>query len=300
MTRRGLAAGAAALLESGRPQQWPKNLVVLAALLFALEFRNADSVLLAAAACALVTLVSAGSYVINDVIDAPLDRRHPSKRRRPIADGRLPARAALPAGLLAVAGALALAFLLSRPLALALALFAALLLGYSLWLKHAAIIELLVIAGGFVVRAVSGALAIGVAVSPWLYCCVFSLALFLAVGKRWAELSRGPQAASARPVLARYTPEFLRTLVMLAASTSVLSYTLYTFSAPNLPANHLMMLTAPIALYGILRYLDALLARGDGEAPERLLWRDRGILASLVVWVAACWAILQFGGEAGS
>ena len=146
------------------------------------------------------------------------------------------------------------------------------------------------------IRAAAGALVIEVPISPWLYICTFLLALFLAVGKRWAELGAEARSSAARPVLDRYTPEFLRTLVVITASATPLSYALYTFSAPNLPENHLMMITIPIVLYGILRYVYLLQANGSGEEPERVLLGDPGILASVIAWVAVSWSILQFGG----
>ena len=281
---------------SSRPRQWPKNLLVLAAVLFSGEYHNGSSLLAAVAAAAIFTLATAGLYLLNDAIDAPRDREHPVKRRRPVATGVVPGGVAVAVGLVFCAAALTLATVLAWPFAAALAVYLGLQVGYSLLLKHLVILDLLAIAIGFVLRAVAGALVIEVPVSPWLYTCTFLLALFLAVGKRWAELGGEARSSAARPVLDRYTPEFLRTLVVIAAAATPLSYALYTFSAPNLPANHLMMLTIPIVLYGILRYVYLLQNDGSGEEPERVLLGDPGILASVVVWVVVSWAILQFGG----
>ena len=290
------ASRVGAVVVSTRPRQWPKNLVVLAALLFALEFRHGPSVLTAVVAMLLFTLVSAGYYVLNDVVDAPLDRRHESKRKRPIAAGLVSARIAIGTGLFMVVSALALSFALGPAFGLVLSAYALVQVGYSLFLKHVVLLDVLAIAIGFVIRAAGGAVAISVAISPWLYGCTFLLALFLAVSKRWAELVRHPHAPAARPVLNQYTPDFLRTLVTMTVTATLTSYTLYTFSAPNLPVNHLMMLTVPVVLYGLFRYVYLIQVRGVGEEPERLLLEDRGILISGIVWVIASWGILQFAG----
>jgi len=292
----GLHARLVGLAMSGRPRQWPKNLLVLAALLFAREFDSGSSVVTAVAATAIFTLASAGLYMLNDAIDAPRDREHPVKRRRPIAAGVVPVSLGVGVGIVISAVALALAVALAWTFGAALAVYLGLQIGYSLVLKHLVILDLLAIAIGFVIRAVAGALVIEVPISPWLYICTFLLALFLAVGKRWAELSGEARTSAARPVLERYTPEFLRTLVVITAAATPLSYALYTFSAPNLPGNHLMMITIPIVLYGILRYVYLLQTNASGEEPERVLLRDWGVLASVVTWVAASWAVLQFAG----
>ena len=292
----GLRARLAGLAVSSRPRQWPKNLLVLAALLFSREFHSGSSLLAAVAAVAIFTLATAGLYMLNDAIDASRDRQHEVKRHRPIAAGLVPVGLAVGVGALFSVAALALATLLAWPFGAALAVYLALQIGYSLVLKHLVILDLLAIAVGFVIRAVAGALVIEVPISPWLYICTFLLALFLAVGKRWAELGAEARSSAARPVLDRYTPEFLRTLIVITASATPLSYALYTFSAPNLPENHLMMITIPIVLYGILRYVYLLQANGSGEEPERVLLGDPGILASVIAWVAVSWSILQFGG----
>ena len=285
---------AADLVASARPRQWSKNLVVLSALLFALEFRDGVSVLVAVGSMLLFTAISGGHYILNDVIDASLDQRHPTKRNRPIATGRLSPPTATGAAVFVVLTATVLGFLLAWPLGVALTSYVLLQVMYTFWLKHIVVLDLLAISIGFVVRAAGGALAISVAISPWLYICTFVLALFLAVSKRWAELAGQPSAERARPVLGTYTPDFLRTLIVITVTSTLISYTLYTFSAPNLPANHSMMLTVPIVLYGLLRYVYLVQVRGVGEAPERLLLEDRGILASSVLWVVMSGTILQF------
>ena len=293
------ASRARAVVVSTRPRQWPKNLVVLAALLFALEFRHGPSVLAAVVAMLLFTLVSAGYYVLNDVIDARLDRHHEIKRKRPIAAALVSARVATAAGLFLVISALVSGFALGPSFGFVLGAYALIQVGYSLVLKHVALLDVLVIAVGFVIRAAGGAVAISVGISPWLYGWTFLLALFLAVSKRWAELVGHPHAAAARPVLNLYTPDFLRTLATITVAATLVSYTLYTFSAPNLPANHLMMLTVTVVLYGLFRYVYLIQVRELGEEPERVLLEERGILITAAVWGIASGASLQFAGSSG-
>ena len=199
-----LRARLVGLAVSSRPRQWPKNLLVLAALLFSREFHSGSSLLAAVAAVAIFTLATAGLYMLNDAIDASRDRQHEVKRHRPIAAGLVPVGLAVGVGALFSVAALALATLLAWPFGAALAVYLALQIGYSLVLKHLVILDLLAIAVGFVIRAVAGALVIEVPISPWLYICTFLLALFLAVGKRWAELGAEARSSAARPVLDRY------------------------------------------------------------------------------------------------
>ena len=269
--------------------------MVLAALVFARELGNPTSVLLALATFGLFVLASASAYLLNDAMDADLDRRHPLKRDRPLAAGIVPVRVAAAAGVVGYALSIGLGVLVAWPVAVVLAVYAGLQVGYSLGLKHLAIVDLLIIAAGFVLRPAAGALAIGVAISPWLYLCTFLLALFLAVNKRWAELQSLDDPGAHRPILASYGRDFLLVMTTLTSASTLMAYALYTFSAESLPPNHLMMLTIPIVAYGLLRYVYLVLARGGGQSPERLLYRDPGILAAVAIWGAATIVILQYG-----
>ena len=284
------------LLVGMRPRQWSKNLIVLVALIFAREFRDPSSVLLAVAGAALFTLASGGVYLLNDVADADRDRFHPDKRTRPVAAGIVAPWAAIVAGAAALAVAVGLGALLAWPLGAALGGYVVLQLAYSAVLKHLVVIDLLAIATGFVIRAAAGALVIGVAISPWLYLCAFLLALFLGVNKRWAEVAASDDQRGQRPVLEHYRVDFLRSVAVITTASVLMAYALYTFSASNLPPNHSMMLTIPVVLYGLLRYLYLVHADGRGEAPEQLLFRDPGILGAGVLWGALSIALLQFGG----
>jgi 4-hydroxybenzoate polyprenyltransferase len=293
-----------------RPRQWPKNGVVLVALLFAQQLGQPGQTLRALTAALLFCLLSGAVYLVNDLLDLEKDRLHPVKRCRPLASGRLsPAVAWVTAMVLAV-GSLAGAAALSAGFGAVAAGYLGLQTLYVVALKHAVILDVLVLASGFVLRAVAGAVVVGVPISPWLYVCALLLALFLALGKRRQELtlltdtstaeaaSEGagaPPSALARghrPVLAGYTVGLVDQLIVVVTTCLVLAYMLYTFSAENLPRNHAMMLTIPFVLYGLFRYLYLVHVRGEGGAPEEVLLRDPGIAACVALWAASAAAIL--------
>jgi 4-hydroxybenzoate polyprenyltransferase len=290
------------LVRSMRPRQWPKNGAVLFALVFALELSRPQYVARAVAAALLFCVLSGAVYLFNDLRDAEKDRLHPRKRLRPIASGRLhPAAAALAAPLLA-AGALWGAFALDPAFGWIGAGYLALQALYVLLFKEVVILDVLTLSLGFVLRAVAGAVVVGVPISPWLYVCALLLALFLALGKRRQELvSLGGEgvalgdaglAGRHRPALEQYTVGLLDQLIQVVTTCLVVAYSLYTFSAENLPKNHAMMLTVPFVLYGLFRYLYLVHVRGEGGAPEEILLRDPGIALCVALWGAVCVAIL--------
>jgi len=281
------------LVAALRPKQWAKNLLLFSGLVFALKLGQPHLVATALLAfCAFCALSSAG-YLVNDVLDAPADRRHPVKRLRPVASGALPAWLALVlAAALALVGALLAAWIGVTFLVVA-GLYLAVTLGYSLGLKHLVLIDVFAIAAGFVVRAVAGAIAIEVPISPWLYVCTGLAALFIALSKRRNELAvLSTDAAAHRRNLEHYTVELLDQLNVVVLAVTLMAYTLYTFSAENLPANHAMMLTIPVVLYGLFRYLYLVRVAGEGGSPEDLVFRDPGLAASGLLWVALSVAIL--------
>ena len=290
------------LFKGMRPRQWPKNGVVLVALLFAQQLGQPGQVLRALVAAVLFCLLSGAVYLVNDLLDVEKDRLHPVKRRRPLASGRLaPGLAWVAAGALA-AGSLVAAALLSPAFFAVAAGYVGLQVLYVLALKHMVILDVLALASGFVLRAVAGAVVVGVPISPWLYVCAMLLALFLALGKRRQELvllmGEGDMDGSSalarghRPALAGYTVGLVDQLIVVVTTCLVLAYMLYTFSAENLPRNHAMMLTIPFVLYGLFRYLYLVHVRGEGGAPEEVLLRDPGIAACVALWGAAVVAIL--------
>lgn len=277
-----------AILLSMRPRQWIKNIALLAALVFDRQLGPAHipAILHTLAGFGVFCLLSGVVYMINDTADVEADRQHPVKRNRPIASGQLPLPAARVAILLLLLILVPLSYWLSSRFAwIALAYFL-LNLAYSKWLKHMVLIDVFSIALGFVLRVAAGVALIEVSrFSPWLYIVTTLGALFIGFGKRRAEMVLLAQNANShRRVLDGYTLPLLDQYILLVCSTMVIAYSLYSFSAPNLPENHVMMLTVPFVLYGVLRYLYLLQAKNDGGAPEEVLLNDRPLLVTVTLW----------------
>ena len=219
-----------AILVSMRPRQWVKNLFVFAGLIFAQKLLTPLTGV-ALAAFVIFCALSGAMYLLNDVADRQKDRRHPQKRERPIASGRLPVPTAIGAAALLIAAAVGAGLLISRPFVSAAVSYVVLLTLYSLWLKHLVIVDVIVVAAGFVLRAVGGALAIDVEISGWLLICTILIALFLAIGKRRHEyLTLAAAAATHRPILAEYSPELLDQMIAVVTASTVTAYALYTMS----------------------------------------------------------------------
>ena len=216
-------------------------------------------------------------------------------RHRPIAAGDLPIPLAWALAGALVAGTLAFAYLVRPALAAVILAYIAVQVAYSFFLKHQVILDVFTIAAGFVLRAAAGAVAIGVPVSPWLYVCTILLALFQALAKRRAEIMLlAESAGSHRRILEEYSATLLEEMIAVVTSSTVMAYSLYTFSAENLPRNHSMMLTIPFVLYGIFRYLYLVYRKDEGGSPEQLLLTDLPLLACIVLWGLASIAILYF------
>jgi 4-hydroxybenzoate polyprenyltransferase len=281
---------ASSLFLSLRPEQWPKNLLVFAALIFAEELFDRRSVLVAAAAFLVFCALSGVVYLLNDIADRETDRRHPLKSRRPIAAGELPVATALTAAIVLGAAAVASAFLVNLRFGLIAGGFVALQLLYSGPLKHIVILDVLTLAIGFVLRAVAGAVAIDVMISQWLFVCTILLALFMALAKRRHELVLlGDGAVSHRPILGEYTPYLLDQMIVIVAASTLIAYIFYTISAETVAkfGTSWMGLTIPFPLYGIFRYLYLVHQRDGGGSPADLLLNDRPLLSCVVLWVAA-------------
>jgi 4-hydroxybenzoate polyprenyltransferase len=276
-----------------RPRQWTKNGVVLIGLVFARELGDASQVRRALVAMALFCAFSGAVYLFNDLADVSKDRLHPTKRRRPLPSGQLSPVVAGVAGLTLIVGGLAAAAALSPAFAAVAASYLLLQAAYVAFLKHAVILDVFALAGGFVLRAVAGAVAVAVPISPWLYVCTMLLALFLALGKRRQELTLlTADAAGHRPALEQYTLGLLDQLLQVVTTSLLVAYMLYTFFAENLPRNQSMMLTIPFVLYGVFRYLYLVHVRGEGGSPEEVLLRDRPIAACVLLWGASAVLIL--------
>ena len=275
---------ASAWLRALRPTQWIKNGVVFAGLVFGGKLLDPLAFAQATLACIVFCALSSGFYLINDVVDRQADLRHPVKRLRPIAAGEIASSRALTVGLFLVSATLVCALALGLPFFLATLAYALLMAGYNLWLKRIVILDVFVIAAGFVIRAAAGALAVDVSISPWLLICTMLLALLIAFGKRRHEFLSLPQARDHRRNLEHYTAALLDQCVAITAMGSLLVYGLYTFDAESVPRDHRLMLTIPLVAYGIFRYLFLLYRRGDGGAPEAMLVTDRPLLAALGAW----------------
>ena len=280
-----------------RPQQWVKNLLVLAPLLFAHQLFAGTALLKALAAFGLFCLVSSSIYLLNDLKDAAQDRLHPKKRLRPIAAGQL----RVPVGVAAMAVLLLVALgggvLLSPPFAALLGAYWVMNFLYSSWLKHEVILDVFVIAGGFVLRVVGGGVAIGVPLSDWLLICTTLLALFLGFSKRRHELTiLGHDAASHRQVLSDYSRSFLDMMIGVVTASTVMSYALYTVSEETVRKFHTraLLLTLPFVLYGIFRYLYLVYHRSEGGDPTQTLLSDRPTLVNLVLWAAVATSIIYY------
>ncbi|HSE92921.1 MAG TPA: decaprenyl-phosphate phosphoribosyltransferase [Methylomirabilota bacterium] len=279
-----------------RPRQWVKNLFVFAGLIFGHQLLT-PAIGPALATFAIFCALSGAVYLVNDVADRDKDRQHPLKRRRPIASGRLPASVAVAvAVVLAVAGVLASAAIERRLAAVAVA-YAALLVAYSLWLKHLVIVDVIVVAVGFVLRAVAGAVAVDVEISGWLLICTVLIALFLALGKRRHEyLTLGAEAAGHRPILAEYSAGLLDQMIAVVTASTLTAYALYTMSPETIAkfGTRLLPATLPFVLYGIFRYLYLLYRKQMGGSPSDLFLSDRPLLVNTLLWMLAVVLIIYW------
>ena len=285
-----------ALFKTMRPRQWTKNVFIFAALVFDKQLFDVDSFQRTLAGFALFCLISSSVYIFNDLADVEADRQHPEKKNRPIASGKLSVSAAWAAGIVLVIITFVLAWLLSPGFELVIMAYFVINLAYSKWLKHIAILDVLIISLGFVLRVGAGVTLIDVErFSPWLYIVMFLLSLFLGFGKRRAELALlAHGAGSHRKVLDGYTLPLLDQYIMIVSGTTIVAYSLYTFSAPNVPENHSMMLTIPFMVYAIFRYLYLIEVKHAGGTPEEVLLSDRPFQASMLLWAVTVIVIFYF------
>lgn len=275
------------LIQSLRPQQWTKNLFVLAALPFGLKLFDTAAVALALAAFVVFCALSGVVYLVNDLYDREADRLHPVKRMRPIAAGVLaPGTAAMAAALIA-AGALGAALAIGPRFAAAAAAYLTLFYLYTRWLKHLVIVDVLSIAIGFVLRTYAGAVAIHVPVGDWLLVCTVLLALFLGLSKRRHEITLlASSAADHRRILDEYNPYLLDQMIGVVTASTLMAYIIYCTSADTVErfGTHNLVLTIPFPIYGILRYLCLVHRRDGGGNPSELLITDRPLLICVGLW----------------
>ena len=307
------------LVRSARPRQMAKNGLVLVPVFFTInkwwDTGDAGGMLailgLGLAAFVLFTLMSGAVYLVNDALDVESDRAHPAKRHRPIAAGIVPVPLAFgAAGVLAVVG-VAASFLVSYDMGYVALGYIGLNAAYSLVLKRVVILDVGAIAAGFVLRATAGSLAIDgstltrlgvetsldLTISPWLYVVTALGALFIALAKRRSELAEaGDRSASQRPILSEYSLPFLDQLMAIVATSTLVAYTLYSFSGgitgANVPENNAMMLTAPFVAYGLFRYLYLVHRGNSGETPEEILLTDKPFIVNIALWIAVASTVL--------
>lgn len=289
----GVRGVARALLSAARPRQWTKNLIVFAPLVFAGGGFAPVPFARSAAAFGLFCLASSAVYLLNDVRDAHRDRAHPVKRQRPVASGALDATTAVAAGFTVGIAALAGAWLLGAPFALAVAFYLALQAAYALWLKNQVVLDVMTISAGFVLRAVAGALVIGVPSSPWLVACAALLMLFLGFGKRRHELLVGDNPQEHRPVLAEYSELLLDSILSTVASATIAAYALYSFFSATGERHPYLMITVPFVVYGIFRYQYLMYRKDLSGSPEEVLLTDVPLIADIALWLVVSWLIVN-------
>ena len=286
-----------AIIKTMRPHQWTKNAFVLAALVFSQHLLDPPYLTRALVAFAAFCLLSSAVYIFNDIKDMDQDRVHPRKRSRPIASGELSAGIAGAVGLGLLFAGLGLSFTLGVPFISVAAFYLFLQAGYIYHLKRVVLLDVIIISLGFVIRAIAGAVAISVFISPWLILCTFLIALFLALAKRRHELILlNEVAASHRSNLADYTVPLLDQLISIVTAATIISYSIYTLS-PGVTekfGNRYMILTLPFVLYGIFRYLYLIYVKEEGGSPTRVLLADLPLLVSAILWGMTAVGIIYF------
>lgn len=282
-----------ALIKAMRPRQWTKNGFVFFALIFDKQLFSPEPFIRTLEGFFLFCLISSAVYLLNDIADIEGDRQHPQKKHRPLASGLLPIGVALGAAILLAIVALGLGYVLEPAFAGILAVYLTLNLLYSRWLKHIPILDVLIISSGFVLRVAAGVALITVErFSPWLYMITILFSLYIGLGKRRAEMNLLEQGASAyRKVLDGYSIPLLDQYITIVSGMTIIAYSLYTFSAPNLPVNHSMMLTIPFVVYGIFRYLQLIQTGHAAGAPDEVALKDRPLQITVLLWGLAVIAV---------
>jgi 4-hydroxybenzoate polyprenyltransferase len=279
------------LVRAARPGQWVKNLACFAGLIFSGRLFQGGAFAAACLAFAGFSLAASGGYLLNDVCDREFDRLNPKKRGRPVASGLVPVSWALAASGALTAAAVAAALPLPLVCRVLLAGYLAMNAAYSLRFKHTVLVDVGIIALGFVIRVLYGVYAVGVKPTSWIVLCMFFLALFLGFAKRRGELyTVAGDDPHRRPVLGKYRAGYLDTLLAMMATMAVLCYALYTVTGR--PGNATLVVTVPLVTYGVVRYMLLVMVHGAGEAPEKLLVTDRVLIGTVILWAALCVLIL--------
>jgi len=274
------------LVKTMRIRQWPKNVFIFAALVFNRQLTDLQPFLITALAFFLFCLASSVIYIFNDLVDIKTDKNHPQKQLRPLASGKLKKTTAITAAVLLSIVVIPASFVLEFWFAVILCTYLLLMLAYSLWLKHFPLIDVMIIAAGFVIRVAAGFVIIKTSLfSPWLFVTTTFLALFIALGKRRSEVDLlEANAGEHRRVLNGYSLELLDQLLNVVLSVTLMTYCLYTFSASPAPNNYSMMLTIPFVIYGLFRYLYLIRVSHITGAPEEVVLTDRPMQIDILLW----------------
>lgn len=285
-----------AAIQLTRPAQWVKNVFVFGALVFGARRGDPSAIAHATAAFAIFCMLSGAVYAFNDLLDYKEDAHHPTKKRRPVASGALsPGLAGVISIVLTVVGVLA-SFRLPQGFAMTAIGYLSLNLFYSLWGKHRVLLDVILIAIGFVIRALAGAAAINVEVSAWLVVCTFTLCLFLGFGKRRCEIAvieSGEKAKSHRSTLAHYTPDLLNQLLSVTGGGAVITFLLYTLD-PSTPSPHSLVFTTPLVFFAIFRYA-FVIEQGILTGPTDVLIKDRPFLVTAILWTVITGGLIAYG-----
>jgi len=306
------------LFKSARPRQWTKNLAVFAAIIFTGQLFHPLLLVLTLKIFIVFCLIASAAYLINDLLDYPQDKLHPFKKRRPIASGELDKNPAIVTAIVLILVALEFAFLTSYALFFIAITFVILQLSYTFFFKKVSQADILVIAAAYILRVYAGELVTGYHLSVWLMLTVISLSLFLAVGKRRAEITLltggkpNQPLPPTRATLMRYQPELLNIYTSIFATSTFLTYGFFTFFekipiirqgsiyqfflkyAPAWAERKWLMITVPLVLYGIMRYLQLIYEKGEGESPERILLSDKPLILTVTSWVLLVILIVYF------
>jgi len=286
------------LFKSIRPQQWLKNLFIFAPLIFSENIFNRSMFLQSLLAFAVFCLLSGALYILNDLKDIEEDRLHPIKSKRPLAAGELKKRQAIAAFVILSFISLLFASLVNEEFLWVCLLYYFLQIAYSFALKHVVILDVFIVASGFFLRVIAGAVAIQVQISPWLLICTTLLALFLALSKRRHEiLLLDEEAVNHRPILKEYSPYLLDQMISVVTASTVIAYCLYTISGETIEkfGTNKLILTIPFVLYGIFRYLYLIHQKAEGGTPETLILKDRPLLFDIFLWIISAALIIYFG-----
>ncbi len=282
------------LIKTMRPRQWTKNFFVFVPLFFDGKVLDPSSLIKALIAFGLMCLMSSAVYLMNDLADIESDKQHPIKKFRPLPAGQLSPQVARMASILFALGSLIIAFFLEMGFGIIILSYLIVQIGYTFWLKHVVIFDIMIVAAGFVLRIAAGVAVIEVErFSPWLYLFGGFLALFLILGKRRHELVLlGENAGNHRAILKEYNLDLIDRLLSTVTTSAIISYSLYTFLAEGLPDNNFMMLSIPFLLFGIFRYLYLIHVKEEGGTPEEVFLRDRVLQSTLILYALVVFVAL--------